>query len=109
MAIDPVARGLVAAEAARRRRLRTLETLRASLARTGAQPIDLASTLPVIGAPTASTAIPSGTTWQVSSGGNPLHAAKYTFVGAVWKNLSATFPNGEFYRGEVAHQGNGSR
>lgn len=108
MAIDLIARGLVAADSARRRRLRTLEILRASLARTGAQPLELATTLPAIGTPTASTAIATGTTWQVSSGGNPLHAAKFTFVGAIWKNLSSTFPNGEFYRGEVAHQGNGS-
>lgn len=108
MAVDFIARGLVAAEFSKRKRLFALETLRASLARSGGQPLEMAATLPVIGTPTATTAIAAGTTWQVSTGGNALHAAKYTFVGADWKNTSTTFPNGEFYRGEIAHQGNGT-
>lgn len=108
MAIDTIARGLTVAEIARQRRLRVLNTLRATMGRSGGQPLELAATLPTIGTPTATTGIATGTTWQVSTGGNPLHAGKYTLVGGAWKNTSTTFPNGEFYRGEVFHQGNGS-
>jgi lysophospholipase L1-like esterase len=108
MAVDIIARGLASAEVARQKRLRVLNTLRATIGRAGAQPLELAAVLPTIGASTATTGIATGTTWQVSSNAVPLHAAKYTFHGALWKNTSTSYPNGEFYRGEAFHQGNGS-
>jgi lysophospholipase L1-like esterase len=108
MALDIIARGLAATEIARQKRLRILNTLRASMGRAALQPLDLASVPPTIGAPLTASAIATGTTWQVSTGGAPLHAAKYTFVGANWKNIATGFPSGEYYRGEVSHQGNGS-
>ena len=108
MALDIVARGLAAAEIARQKRLRILNSLRASMGRTGLQPLELASALPAIGAGTAATAIAAGTTWQVSNSSGPLHAGKYTFVAANWKNIANTFPNTEYYRGEVCRQGNGT-
>lgn len=109
MALDPVARGLAAAEIARQKRLRILNTLRASIGRAGPQPLELAAVLPTIGAPTSATAISSGTTWQAVAGGVPQHASKYTFVAANWKNPTPIgFPNTEFYKGETCRQGNGS-
>lgn len=105
MGADFIARGLTAGEIARQRRLRILNTLRATMGRTGGNPLELASTPPLIGAPSATTAIATGTTWQVSNGGVPLHADKYTFVGANWKNTGTSYPNGSFYRGEVARLG----
>ena len=59
-----IARGMAAAEIARQRRLRVLNTLRASIAKADFAPPALASTLPTIGTPLSATAIASGTTWQ---------------------------------------------
>lgn len=107
MAIDIIARGLTAAEVARQRRLRVLNTLRASIAKADFTPPMLASPLPTIGAATAATAIVSGTSWQVATGGNPLHAAKYTFVGGNWQCPQGAFPNTEFYKATTSRVGNG--
>lgn len=108
MALDLIARGLTAAEVARQKRLRVLNTLRASIAKADFTPPALATTLPTIGAPTASSAIATGTSWQAVTGGNPLHAAKYTFVGGDWKCPNATFPNTEFYKAVTSRVGNGT-
>jgi lysophospholipase L1-like esterase len=107
MALDLIARGLTAAEVARQKRLRVLNTLRASIAKADFTPPALATTVPTIGAPTASSAIATGTSWQAVTGGNPLHAAKYTFVGGDWKCPNATFPNTEFYKSVTSRVGNG--
>ncbi len=108
MALDLIARGLTAAEVARQRRLRVLNTLRASIAKADFTPPGLASPLPAIGAPAAASAIATGTTWQVATGGNPLHAGKFTFVGGNWQCPSATFPDTEFYKSVTSRVGNGS-
>lgn len=108
MALDLIARGMAATEIARQKRLRVLNTLRASIAGTNFTPPPLAATLPTIGVAAAATAIPTGTTWQVSSNSVPLHAAKYTFVGGNWQNPSAVFPNGEFYKSVTCRVGNGT-
>lgn len=107
MAVDIIARGLAAAEIARQRRLRVLNTLRASIAKADFNPPALASSLPTIGAPLSASAIATGTTWQVATGGNPLHAAKFTFLGGAWQCPSATFPNTEFYKAVSSRVGNG--
>lgn len=108
MAFDLIARGLTAAEVARQKRLRVLNTLRASIAKADFTPPVLATTLPTIGAPTASSAIATGTGWQAVAGGNPLHAAKYTFVGGQWQCPNAVFPNTEFYKAVTSRVGNGT-
>ncbi|HQA17819.1 MAG TPA: SGNH/GDSL hydrolase family protein [Novosphingobium sp.] len=108
MALDIIARGLAATEIARQKRLRILNTLRASIAKTDFAAPTLAATLPTIGAPTSSSAIASGTTWQVATGGNPLHAAKYTFLGGAWQCPNAIFPNTEFYKSTTSRVGNGT-
>lgn len=108
MALDIIARGMAAAEIARQKRLRVLNTLRASIAKADFTPPTLASTLPTIGAPLSATAIASGTTWQVSTAAGPLHASKYTFVGGNWQNPSAVFPNTEFYKAISSRVGNGT-
>lgn len=107
MAIDIIARGLTAAEVVRQKRLRVLNTLRASIAKADFVPPALATTLPTIGLPTAATAIAVGTSWQVATGGNALHAAKYTFSGGVWGCPGATFPDNTFYKAVTLHTGNG--
>ena len=63
MALDIIARGMAAAEIARQKRLRVLNTLRASIAKADFTPPTLSSTLPTIGAPLSATGIASGTTW----------------------------------------------
>jgi len=108
MGLDIVARGLAAAEIARQKRLRVLNTLRASIARTNLAPPPLDTVLPTIGAPLAASAIAAGTLWQVATGGNPLHAAKYSFAGGAWQCPNATFPNTELYKSVTSHFGNGS-
>ncbi|MFM5924096.1 MAG: SGNH/GDSL hydrolase family protein [Novosphingobium sp.] len=108
MALDIIARGLAAAEVARQKRLRVLNTLRASIAKTDLTPPALATTLPTIGAPLASSAIATGTTWQVATGGTPLHAAKFAFLGGAWQCPNATFPNTEFYKAVTSRVGNGT-
>ncbi len=108
MAIDIIARGLATAEVARQKRLRVLNTLRASIAKADFTLPVLASPLPTIGAPLAASAIATGTTWQVATGGNPLHAAKFTFVGGAWQCPAGTFPNTEFYKAITSRVGNGT-
>lgn len=108
MALDIVARGLAAAEIARQKRLRVLNTLRASIAKADFAPPALASTLPTIGVPLSASAIATGTTWQVATGGNPLHAGKFTFLGGNWQCPGAAFPNTEFYKSVTSRVGNGS-
>lgn len=108
MALDIVARGMAATEIARQKRLRVLNTLRASIAKADFNPPALASALPTIGAPLSATGIAAGTTWQVSTASGPLHAGKYTFVGGDWQNPNAVFPNTEFYKSVTSHAGNGS-
>lgn len=108
MAIDIIARGLATAEVARQKRLRVLNTLRASIAKADFTLPVLASPLPTIGAPLAASAIDTGTTWQVATGGNPLHAAKFTFVGGAWQCPAGTFPNTEFYKAITSRVGNGT-
>ena len=108
MGLDPVARALAAAETARQKRLRILTTLRASMGRAALQPLELAATRPVIGANLAASAITTGTTWQVSDDSGVLHAGKYSFVGAHWKNPGSSYPNTQYYRGVPAHRGDGS-
>ena len=108
MALDIIARGMAAAEIARQKRLRVLNTLRASIAKADFNPPVLASTLPAIGAPLSATAIAIGTTWQVSNASGPLHAAKYTFVGGAWQNPGTGFPNTEFYKSVTSRVGSGT-
>lgn len=108
MALDIVARGLAATEIARQKRLRILNTLRASIAKADFNPPALASVLPTIGAPLSASAIATGTTWQVATGGNPLHAAKFTFLGGNWQCPNAIFPNTEFYKAVTSRVGNGT-
>ena len=107
MAIDIIARGLAAAEVARQRRLRVLGTLRASIAKAEFTPPALAAILPVIGAPLTASAIATGTTWQVATATNPLHAGKYTFSGGNWQCPGSTYPNSEMYKAVTARLGNG--
>lgn len=107
MALDLVARGLVAAGIARQKRLTVLERLRGSIARANFSPPALAATLPVIGAPTAASAISIGTTWQVAEAAAPLHAAKYTFSGGSWQCPGNTWPNSILYRSRTFRVGDG--
>lgn len=109
MALDLAARGMAAAGIARQKRMRTLHALGASMARAALQPLALSATVPTIGAPTAASAIATGTTWNAVSNNLPVHASKYTFLAANWKNPSpTTFPNSEFWKPECVHGGNGS-
>lgn len=108
MAPDLVARGLVAAEIARQKRLRILERLRGSIARADFAPPVLASELPVIGQPVASSTIITGTTWQVAEAMAPLHAGKYTFTGGSWQCPGNTWPNSIMYRSRTFRVGDGT-
>lgn len=110
MALDLIARGMAGTEIARQKRLRILNTLRASMGRAGLMPLEPAPVLPAITTPgTTATGIATGTLWQVSTSGTPaLHAGKYTFLGANWRNIAQTYPGTEFYRPESCHQGNGA-
>ncbi len=108
MAFDPIARGMVAAEIARQRRLRVLNLLSGSIAKVGYRLPPLAQTLPIIGAPATASAIASGTTWQVSNATGPIHAGKYTFVGGKWDRIGTTYPNSEIYKAVCCHIGNGT-
>lgn len=108
MAIDIVARGLAATEIARQRRLRVLNALRASIAKTDFAVPSMASQVPTIGTPSTTSIIATGTTWQVATGGVPLHAGKYTFVGGAWQCPSTVFPNTEFFKSVTSRVGNGS-
>lgn len=107
MGIDIIARGLAASEIARQRRLRVLNTLRASIARADFAPLAMATSLPVIGAPLTASAIATGTTWQVATATNPLHADKYTFTGGIWQCPGNTYPNSEMYKAVTCRLGNG--
>lgn len=90
----------------REKRLRTLNVLADSIARTGGQLPTLAATLPTIGAATAGTAIATGTTWSFEPATS--HDAKYTFVGGTWGAIGATFPNNQIWKGVVSRNGNGT-
>ena len=104
----PARSGFAAADLERLSRLRALGLLRDSIARAGYQAPVLMGSAPTLGSPTSSTAIATGTTWQPATGGAALHASKYTFLGANWKCVSSGYPNGEMYKPEVAHLGNGT-
>jgi lysophospholipase L1-like esterase len=108
MAIDIIARGMAATEITRQRRLRVLNTLRASIAKADFTPPALGATLPVIGTPLTASAIATGTTWQVATATNPLHAAKYTFSGGNWQCPGSTYPNSEMYKAVTFRVGNGT-
>lgn len=107
MSDQRVSGGNLNVEAFKEVRRGILTTLRQSMSRAG-RPLALAGATPTIGTATENSAIATGTTWKVSDASGPIHAAKYTFVGANWKNPSAVFPNTEFYKGECARAGNGS-
>lgn len=108
MGIDIIARGLAATEIARQRRLRVLNTLRASIARADFTPPALVASLPTIGAPSTASAIATGTTWQVAAATNPLHADKYNFTGGIWQCPGTTYPNSEMYKSVTFRLGNGT-
>ena len=108
MAVDFIARGLTAAEIARQKRLRILNTLRGSIAKADFNPPPLAAVLPAIGAPAAASAIATGTTWQVATATAPLHAGKYTFAGGNWQCPGPTYPNSEMYKAVTFRLGNGT-
>lgn len=65
-------------------------------------------TLPTIGANSPASAIASGTLWQVATAGTPLHADKYSFVGATWRVASSTFPLSGFYQPITTRAGDGT-
>lgn len=64
--------------------------------------------LPTIGSNSATSTIASGTLWQVASGGAPLHADKYTFLGANWKVAGTVFPLNGVYQPFTTHTGDGT-
>lgn len=64
--------------------------------------------LPSIGANSAASAIASGTLWQVANAGVPLHADKYSFVGASWRVAGSTFPLNGFYQPITTRAGDGT-
>lgn len=108
MAFDPIARGLVAAEIVRQRRLRVLDLLAGSIAAAGLRLPSQAQVLPTIGSPAAASAISGGTTWQVSNAGGLVHAGKYSFVGGAWNRVGPSFPNSEIFKATSSHVGNGT-
>lgn len=110
MAFDPTARGLAASEIARAKRLRILNTLRASMARSGMRPPELDTTVPTFGAATASTSIPAGTTHQLYVGGvaQDTVLSRFTLVGADWSVKPGAFPNTEMAQARASWQGDGT-
>lgn len=64
--------------------------------------------LPTIGANSANSAIASGTLWQVANAGTPLHADKYSFLGATWRVAGSTFPLNGLYQPVTTHAGDGT-
>lgn len=95
---------LAIAEAARNKRLRILNTLRGSIARTGLRLPGLAATLPTITLPgAAATTIATGTLFT------PLgNADRFTFAGADWVQAGPGFPDNTLVRPIAAHTGNGA-
>jgi lysophospholipase L1-like esterase len=98
--------GALPADRNQTKRLRTLNVLADSIARTGGQLPAVMSVPPTIGTPTASTAIATGTTWELATANN--HSAKYTFVGGQWGAIGATYPTNQAWRGVNAHNGDGT-
>lgn len=64
--------------------------------------------LPTIGSNSATSTIATGTLWQVADGGVPLHAGKYTFVGADWRVAGTTWPLSTMYRPITTRAGDGT-
>lgn len=64
--------------------------------------------LPTIGSNSATSTIATGTLWQVADGGVPLHAGKYTFVGAEWRVAGTTWPLSTMYRPITTRAGDGT-
>lgn len=64
--------------------------------------------LPTIGANSATSAIATGTLWQVAAAGVPVHADKYTFLGAAWRVAGTTFPLNTVYQPITTRAGDGT-
>jgi hypothetical protein len=103
MALDTVARGLLANETARNRRLAVLASLRTSMARTGMRMPTLATILPTIGAPTSASSIATGTLHTPVT--NP---EKFWLTGGVWGVAGPAYPNNLAVVPVSVHPGNGT-
>ena len=75
---------------------------------TAREVLDSQLVLPTIGANSATSAIATGTLWQVAAAGAPLHADKYSFVGAAWKIAGTTFPLNTVYQPITVRAGDGT-
>lgn len=94
-----------AGQSAQVKRLRTLQTLRASIARTGLKFPAQAATLPTITLPgVAATTIATGTLYSPIT-----YPDRYTFAGAAeWSVAGTVFPNNQLYQNLAVHMGNGT-
>ncbi|WP_374589475.1 SGNH/GDSL hydrolase family protein [Novosphingobium sp.] len=70
--------------------------------------LDSQVAIPSIGSNSASSTIATGTLWQVAAAGAPIHAEKYTFVGAEWRVAGATFPLNTVYQPVTTRAGDGT-
>lgn len=75
---------------------------------TAREVLDSQLVLPTIGTNSAVSTIATGTLWQVASGGVPLHAGKYTFLGADWKVAGTTAPLNGLYQPVTTRAGDGT-
>lgn len=75
---------------------------------TAREVLDSQLVLPTIGANSANSTIATGTLWQVASAGAPLHADKYTFVGANWKVAGSQFPLNTVFQPITTRAGDGT-
>lgn len=99
----------LAIDAVKDKRLRTLATLRESIARTGGQlPVVMAAP-PTIGAASASTGIATGTSWQFyTTGGAPQYDHMVTLLGGVWGGIAGTAPGNYTLAARNGYTGNGT-
>lgn len=75
---------------------------------TAREVLDSQLVLPTIGANSATSTIATGTLWQVAAAGSPVHADKYTFLGAAWKVAGTAFPLNSVYQPVTARAGDGT-
>lgn len=104
MGADFTARAFAFAEGTRNKRLRILNTLRTSMARTGLRMPGLAATLPTIILPgVAATTIATGTLYSPVT-----YADRYSYAGASWAVAGPVFPNNTLYMPTAGRTGNGT-
>lgn len=75
---------------------------------TAREVLDSQLVLPTIGMNSANSTLSAATLWQVAADGKPLHADKYTFVGAAWRVAGTSFPLNTVFQPITTRAGDGT-